>query len=299
MRRAPVQRAIAAVIVCCAAIIGAAARPGAAEPHFLWKVSGGKGVAYLLGTIHVGSAALYPLAPVIEDSFKQSDALVEEVDLGGGVMQSLSQAVILQGTYPSGDSIANHISQETQTRLADFTKSNPLGANYTRLKPWLLGLLIDALKIKELGLDGAKGLDSHFQEEAIRLRKPVEALETADFQLKLVMSFPDDLQDKLLLASLLEAAKGRETMKRMLEAWSAGSPQAMEAVITGEVREYPVLEPVMEKVLYQRNDTMTQKIERFLETGKTYFVAIGAGHLVGQRGILDQLRRKNYTVDQL
>jgi uncharacterized protein len=236
---------------------------------------------------------------VIEDSFKQSDALVEEVDLGGGVMQSLSQAVILQGTYPSGDSIANHISQETQTRLADFTKSNPLGANYTRLKPWLLGLLIDALKIKELGLDGAKGLDSHFQEEAIRLRKPVEALETADFQLKLVMSFPDDLQDKLLLASLLEAAKGRETMKRMLEAWSAGSPQAMEAVITGEVREYPVLEPVMEKVLYQRNDTMTQKIERFLETGKTYFVAIGAGHLVGQRGILDQLRRKNYTVDQL
>jgi uncharacterized protein YbaP (TraB family) len=117
--------------------------------------------------------------------------------------------------------------------------------------------------------------------------------------LRMVMSFPDELQDKLLLASLLEAAKGQETMDRMLHAWTAGSPQAMDAVITDEVREYPVLQPVMEKVLYQRNDTMTQKIEQFLQTGKSYFVAVGAGHLVGERGILSQLRGKNYTVEQL
>ena len=49
----------------------------------------------------------------------------------------------------------------------------------------------------------------------------------------------------------------------------------------------------------QRNDRMTQQIERFLQTRKTYFVAIGAGHLTGDRGILSQLRSKNYTVEQL
>jgi hypothetical protein len=44
---------------------------------------------------------------------------------------------------------------------------------------------------------------------------------------------------------------------------------------------------------------MTAKIERFLQTPGCYFVAVGAGHLVGDQGIPSQLRRKNFTVEQL
>jgi uncharacterized protein YbaP (TraB family) len=65
------------------------------------------------------------------------------------------------------------------------------------------------------------------------------------------------------------------------------------------VRDYPQLKPVFEKMFDQRNDTMTQQIEQFLRTPKTYFVAIGAGHLSGERGILSQLRSKNYEIEQL
>jgi uncharacterized protein len=293
-------QSLAAAVLFGAALAGAAGHPAAADPHFLWKVSSGTATVYLLGTIHVGKAELYPLPAVIEESFKEADTLIEEIDLnGGGQMQRLSQSVLKDGTYPSGDSVTNHISEETQTRLAAYAKTSALGATYQHLKPWLLGLLIDAIEIKHLGLDGGKGLDTHFAQEAAQLHKPIGGLETADFQLQLVMSFPDDLQDKLLLATLLEADKGRETMERMMQAWSAGSPQAMEAVITAELRDYPALQPVMEKVLYQRNDAMTQKIVDFLQTQKVYFVAIGAGHLVGDRGILRQLRDKHYTIEQL
>jgi uncharacterized protein YbaP (TraB family) len=65
------------------------------------------------------------------------------------------------------------------------------------------------------------------------------------------------------------------------------------------VRDYPQLKPVFEKMFDQRNDTMTQQIEQFLQTPKTYFVAVGAGHLTGDRGILSQLRAKHYDVEQL
>jgi uncharacterized protein YbaP (TraB family) len=44
---------------------------------------------------------------------------------------------------------------------------------------------------------------------------------------------------------------------------------------------------------------MTAKIEQFLTTRKTYFVAIGAGHLIGERGILNQLRAKQLKIEQL
>ena len=42
-----------------------------APKHFLWRVTGPKGVVYLLGTIHVGKADFYPLPSIIEDSFKR------------------------------------------------------------------------------------------------------------------------------------------------------------------------------------------------------------------------------------
>ena len=36
-----------------------------------------------------------------------------------------------------------------------------------------------------------------------------------------------------------------------------------------------------------------------MQTPKTYFVAVGAGHLSGERGILSQLRGKHYEIEQL
>jgi uncharacterized protein YbaP (TraB family) len=74
--------AIAALVLCCFASPGAAppAAGDGAPKHFLWRVTGPKGVVYLLGTIHVGKADFYPLPSIIEDSFKNADTLIEEVD---------------------------------------------------------------------------------------------------------------------------------------------------------------------------------------------------------------------------
>jgi uncharacterized protein len=73
----------------------------------------------------------------------------------------------------------------------------------------------------------------------------------------------------------------------------------MQELITSSVRDYPQLKPLMTKLFDDRNTAMAAKIERFLQTPKSYFVAVGAGHLVGDQGILSQLRRKNLAVDQL
>jgi uncharacterized protein YbaP (TraB family) len=43
---------------------------------------------------------------------------------------------------------------------------------------------------------------------------------------------------------------------------------------------------------------MTAKIREYLTTGKIYFVVVGAGHVVGEEGIVSQLRRDGYEVTQ-
>jgi uncharacterized protein YbaP (TraB family) len=135
-------------------------------------------------------------------------------------------------------------------------------------------------------------------QEARDTHKAIEALETADSQLRVFSSFSDELQDQLLLSTLLDASKATEILDRTLAAWSSGNTEAMDDLINRDARDHPVLQPLMETMFYERNDAMTRKIEKFLETGKTYFVAVGAGHLVGERGIVNQLRRKDYTVEQ-
>lgn len=288
----------AALTLAC--LVMASGDAAAAPKHFLWKVTGGKGIAYVLGTIHVGTKDLYPLASVIEDSFRRSDVLVEEIDTTqAGELLRVSKNILKDGIYPAGDTAANHLNKATLEQLADYAKTNPLAPGYIRAKPWLLSLLVMQGELKHLGLDKAKGLDVHFLEEAKAAKKPIEALETADFQIRLFSSFDDALQEQLLMTTLLDAQQAVKIVDLTLEAWRAGGSARMEDVITAEVRQHPFLAPVMDKLLYERNAAMTQKIAAALETGKTYFVAVGAGHLVGSRGIIEELRRRNYAVEQL
>jgi uncharacterized protein YbaP (TraB family) len=44
---------------------------------------------------------------------------------------------------------------------------------------------------------------------------------------------------------------------------------------------------------------MASRIEEFLRTKETYFIVVGAGHLVGNKGIIEILRGKGYQVEQL
>src|SRR5690349_11285523 len=102
----------------CLALASHAAEPATGQKHFLWKVTGGNGAVFLFGTVHVGKKDLYPLAPVIEDSFKQSDTLIEEVDPANSAQSlRLLPDILKGGLYQDGDSIANHLGEVTRARL--------------------------------------------------------------------------------------------------------------------------------------------------------------------------------------
>ena len=295
--------AIAALALCCFASAGAA--PPAAEDgspkHFLWKVTGSKGVVYLLGTIHVGKADFYPLPSIIEDSFKKADALIEEIDISQPAETiRVQQRVIEDGTYPNGDAITNHLSEVTRSHLAAYVKKGGLSEPaIAHMRPWLVSMLVMQLELKRMGFDPSNGLDRHFLEEAQQLNKPIGALEDAGSQLELLRSMSQELQDYLLLSSLVDMEKLAECLEQLTWAWRSGDTTAIRELITSGARDYPQLQPLMTKLFDDRNTAMTAKIERFLQTPKSYFVAVGAGHLVGDQGIPSQLRRKNFRVEQL
>ena len=295
--------AIVALTLCCFVPAGAVlpAATDAAQKHFLWKVAGAKGVVYLLGTIHAGKADFYPLPSIIEDSFKKADRLIEEVDLSEPAETArMQQWVTADGGYANGDTITNHLSEVTRSHLAAYVKNGGLSEPaIAHMQPWLVSMLVVQLEMKRMGIDPSYGLDRHFLEEAQQSHKQIGALEDAGSQLKLFSSLSEEFQDRLLLSSLVDMEKWADSFDLLMRAWQSGDTAAMQEVITSATREYPQLKPLMIKLFDDRNTAMTAKIERFLQTPKSYFVAVGAGHLVGDKGILSQLRRKNFRVEQL
>ena len=278
----------------------AAEPPQGVQRHLFWKVTGAQGVAYLFGTIHIGKANFYPLPQFIEDDFRQADTLVEEVNLNDpDEIAYMKRWATEHGSYPAGDLVTNHLSDVTRSHLADYLKkSQQLEAVITRMRPWLIAVLITELESKRLGLDPSKGLDKHFLDEAREQKKPVEALEGAGSQLTLFGSLSQELEDKLLLSSLVDTEKSNTLLDTVINAWQSGDAETLQAVTDRTVNDYPQLKTIMKKLVDDRNDAMTAKIEQLLATPKTYFVAIGAGHLIGERGIVNQLRAKQLTVEQ-
>jgi uncharacterized protein YbaP (TraB family) len=295
--------AIATLALCCfvSAETALPAAGGGTPKHFLWKVTGSKGVVYLFGTIHAGKADFYPLPSIIEDSFKEADTLIEEIDTSDPAEAArMQRGFVEDGGYPSGDAITNHLSEVTRSRLAAYVKKGGLpDATIAHLRPWLVSMLVELHEMKRKGFDPSFGLDQHFLEEARQSHKPIGALEDAGSQVKLLSSLSEELQDRLLLSSLVDMEKWADSFDLLTRAWQSGDAAPIEELITSSVRDYPQLKPLMTKLFDDRNTAMTTKIEGFLQTPKRYFVAVGAGHLIGDQGIPSQLRRKNFKVEQL
>ena len=78
-----------------------------------------------------------------------------------------------------------------------------------------------------------------------------------------------------------------------------GGHKGVESIIIRSLAEDKRLSPIYEKLIYERNRSMASKIEDYLKTKETYFVVVGAGHLVGSQGIIELLKGKGFVVEQL
>lgn len=282
--------------------IGAATRPAAAAPRplFLWKATGGKGTVFLLGSIHAAKADFYPLPRPIERDFRKSSVLVEEIDLAREDPARLHRLVLKSGLYPPGDRLENHVSPETWRALQAYLKRTGQDpAAFSRMKPWLAGVIVTWSAVQPDAIHAKYGIDAHFAAEAKAAGKSTAALESARFQLHLVSSIPAPLQDAMLRSSLHGAREGAEGLDTLLHAWRTGNAAEMEDLITRDERRHPRLKPLYDMLLAARNRGMAAKIETYLATAKTWFVVVGAGHLIGRKGIVALLRDKGFTVSRI
>ena len=276
-------------------VIGA---PALAE-DYLWEVSSLKNKVYLFGTIHAGKESWYPLPRAVEVAFEDSKVLVVEADIADPNKIMKSAAAMM---YPPEDSLQKHVA------MVDYTRFQKLLPRYrvpedavVQMKPFMAVSFLVVSEWARLGYSADFGVDAYFLAKARAELKPIIEIEGVDVQIALMESLTDDENRVIFDGTLtaLESGLTKEQIEEMVAAWQAGDPNGMLKTARKYNDNVKGAAAFEEKFVWGRHDSMVKKIERYLADSKDrHFIAVGALHLAGPRGLVELLRKKGYVVKQ-
>ncbi len=268
---------------------------------FLWKTTHNDITVYMLGSVHVATRDFYPLHADIEEAFEQSDYVAVEADILA-IDPLESQALMDEmAMYTDGTTLADHIPAELYAELQTYLEQYGIPMETVdSYEPWFVYMLLDSLRILKFGYNAELGIDQHFLEAAVETEKEIIELESVEFQMSMFDSFPIEVQQYLVESSLDEASNAKDEMDKMLTLWKNGEEEALEEMILATDNQTEEEKIFTTALLDDRNVGMTDKIEGFLngEGNEQYFVIVGAAHYFGEKGILQLLEDRGYTVEK-
>ncbi len=275
------------------------------DKAFFWKVSpvegdSGEATVYLMGSIHFADKSFYPLRKEIEQAFDQSDYLVVELDINKVNADAYNEILLEKGIYKDGKTVEDVLTKETLSQLRQrLTRLNVSYDAVKNYKPGILVLTLSAIQVTQMGFQPELGIDAYFLNKAAQqVGKQIIELETLRQQLDLFIDIPDG--ELLLKESLYSLDEAEALMADMVKLWKQGDEVKMNTLLFEDsLDDYPEFNKIYDSLFFDRNDKMTIKINDMLKQQGSYFVVVGSGHLIGEKGIVNLLKEKGYTVERL
>jgi uncharacterized protein len=266
---------------------------------FLWRVTSGAGTVYLFGTIHVGKQSFYPLPALVEEALDRSAKVVMEADISKTDSAADLDKMMF---YTPPQSLEKNISKPLFDRLnTQLTrlKLPPQGAR--GMKPWVVGGFLSVNEFVRLGYEMNYGVDAYLIDEARKRDKPLLELETQLGQLKVLNEMSPRLQEAYLENAVYSLENGlyEKHINSLVDAWLTGDAARLESVYAQMTKPLKNVTEIDDILLFSRHDAMVKKIEQFLASKETHFVAVGSLHLVGPRGLVSLLKNRRHKVEQL
>jgi uncharacterized protein len=271
--------------------------PRAQEKSLLWKVRSGPNTITILGSIHFLKKENYPLKKNIETALDSAKKLVLEINLQATDAQKNQQVVMEKAVNRDGSTLQQNISAETFALTEE--KARDLGIDVSSLspfKPWFVALTLSSLKLQKLGLDPTYGVDRHLAERAKKSGKPISGLETFELQIEVFDGLSPRDQESMLRETLQDMDALEKSADRIVQAWLKGDTPSLEESLLSGMRAYPAL---FQKLIVDRNRRWLPEIERMIKQGENPLIVVGAAHLVGKDGVIELLKQRGYTVEQL
>ncbi|MDE5808580.1 MAG: TraB/GumN family protein [Muribaculaceae bacterium] len=281
------------------ALLAVMAFASSVSAQILWKVEkpGTDHVTYILGTHHFAPLSVLDSLANLPSALKNADKVYGELDMAAmtapASMMAMQQALMAPADSTLDKVLTPAQLETVKAALDPMTGGQlPLEALYP-MKPAALSTQIAAMMAMQLfpDLNPMEGLDMTMQERAKALGKPVAGLETIDFQMDCLYGIPISEQAESLMKTV-EDMEGEG--RRAVELANAYLKHDLDAILKCTMEEESDPEDY-ERLIFSRNDNWVKQLTEEMPEA-SLLVVVGAGHLPGDRGVLEQLRKAGYTV---
>lgn len=272
------------------------------QAQLLWKVSGGglENPSYLFGTYHLMPSTFVDSVPGLSQAIESVDAVWVEIEHekmnSPEVMAQMSALM----TAPADSSIDRLLSDDGYSMVDAVVRRylGTFGVTLDQLKtmrPAALSLQLAQLMTMEKlpNSDFSRLLDGEVERRVKALGKPSHSLETVDYQLQLFFGAPLPKQ----AADLLEMCKQIDEVERNFDdIHEAYTSQDFSKLTEALCDPVSMSREDMETICFQRNEKWLPTLIDAAKKGGI-IVAVGAAHLVLEKGLIELLRQQGFTVE--
>ncbi|WP_153076514.1 TraB/GumN family protein [Paraburkholderia bonniea] len=259
---------------------------------------------YLLGTLHAAAPTDYlpnqifrrPILGALSASrtlaleLSPDDLLVSQDD------------VSKYGVCPR-DCLPGLLPEPLWRRLSARLRGNPAALDaIRRMRPWLAALVVETYDSLSAGLQTEYGTEAQLQNVYLATRGKIVGLETLAEQMRAFTGLTLAQQREMLAQDLVQTPAANvadvKTLHRLWRVGDADAIAAWEAAKSEQLARTPALAAAINrKIVFERNRRFVTRMLLLAGPDKPVFVAIGALHLGGRKGVLQLLRQRGFVVE--
>ena len=276
--------------------------------QLLWKVSGNglNKPSYLFGTCHVATVKMTDSIPGFNDALTNCDAVYGEIEKGdiAGAQQAMMAAIMA----PADSTLSKVIDQASLAKADSVFRATTQGmvsiSQFETLKPAYVSTQLALIMIMQSfpGFNPMEQIDFAIQGKASQLGKELGGFETTEYQLNILYGKPISEQAESLVRTLAKLESAKASGIALAEAYKRQDLNGVFNCIIKEQNDSD--EPEWKKqrsideLIYNRNAAWAKMLQELMPE-KSLLVVVGAGHLPGERGLIDLLQKAGYTVEPM
>jgi uncharacterized protein YbaP (TraB family) len=263
----------------------------------LWRISGNNlsKPSYLFGTIHLLCANDIELSETLKTAIKETDKVYLELDMDNlfEMMQAVQKMKMRNDT-----TLSDLLSESDYKKVKAFFTSKSSMIPFSILETYKPMLAASMIMQTSTDCDNAISMEQIIMQQAKQDRKEIKGMETMTYQLSIFDSIPYEVQAKQLLAFITEndtEDKASKEYEEMASAYRNQELNKLEMLINKE--EFGVGN-FADLLLYNRNRNWVVSMGKIFSANSAV-IAVGAGHLPGEKGVINLLRKAGYKVDPM
>jgi uncharacterized protein YbaP (TraB family) len=259
---------------------------------------------YVLGTLHVGDPVDYPAgqpfrAPILA-ALAASQTLALELSPDELLV---SQDDVSKYGVCKRDCLPGLLPEPLWHKLALRLRGNPAALDaIKKMRPWLASLVVETYDSLSAGLQTEYGTEAQLQNVYLKTRGKIVGLETLAQQMHAFTGLSLAQQREMLAQDLVQTpAQNVEDVRTLHRLWQVGDADAIAAWQAAKseklARDPRISDSIDNRIVYERNRRFVNRMLQLAAPNKPLFVAIGALHLGGPKGVLQLLRQHGFVVE--